>query len=199
MAFAALGAADVLTADPHHAGAAALLRDAAIAIGEPAPQPWCWPEPRLAYANAALAEATIAAGASLADDELVERGLAMLGWLLARETSRGHLSVAGVGGSDPFDTSPQFDQQPIEVAAMSDACWRAYRLTGDSVWSRGVVTAAEWFEGANDAGAVMRDVASGGGFDGLRADGVNLNQGAESTLALISTMQRVRCLEQIAA
>jgi hypothetical protein len=107
--------------------------------------------------------------------------------------------VVGVGGSGPLDTSPQFDQQPIEVAAMSDACWRAYRLTGDSVWSRGVVTAAEWFEGRNDAGAVMRDTTSGGGFDGLHADGVNLNQGAESTLALISTMQRARCVEQAAA
>ena len=35
----------------------------------------------------------------------------------------------------------------------------------------------------------MWDPVSGGGYDGLRADGPNLNQGAESTLALISTMQ----------
>jgi hypothetical protein len=35
----------------------------------------------------------------------------------------------------------------------------------------------------------MIDLESGGGYDGLHADGVNLNQGAESTLAMISTMQ----------
>ena len=29
----------------------------------------------------------------------------------------------------------------------------------------------------------MWDPATGGGYDGLNADGVNLNQGAESTLA----------------
>ena len=38
----------------------------------------------------------------------------------------------------------------------------------------------------------MSDPDSGGGYDGLRADGPNLNQGAESTLALISTMQHSR-------
>ena len=40
----------------------------------------------------------------------------------------------------------------------------------------------------------MFDDSSGGGFDGLQPDRVNLNQGAESTLAFISTMQRARSL-----
>jgi hypothetical protein len=38
----------------------------------------------------------------------------------------------------------------------------------------------------------MHDVESGGGYDGLHPDRVNLNQGAESTLAFVSTMQRAR-------
>lgn len=38
----------------------------------------------------------------------------------------------------------------------------------------------------------MWDSTTGGGFDGLQADGVNLNQGTESTLAVISTLQRAR-------
>ena len=52
--------------------------------------------------------------------------------------------------------------------------------------------AAAWFQGANDAGQVMWDPETGGGFDGLHADGVNQNQGAESTLAVISTLQHAR-------
>jgi hypothetical protein len=35
----------------------------------------------------------------------------------------------------------------------------------------------------------MWDAATNGGYDGLTPTGPNLNQGAESTLALISTMQ----------
>ena len=78
------------------------------------------------------------------------------------------------------------------VAAMADACWRAYTVTGDRSWWRGVTAAANWFTGDNDTGLPMYDDVSGGGFDGLQPEGVNLNQGAESTLALISTMQRAR-------
>jgi hypothetical protein len=112
--------------------------------------------------------------------------------LLDLETSGGHLSVTGVGGRGPGDVGPQFDQQPIEAAAMADACWRAHQVTGDHSWMRGVLAAAAWFAGDNDTGVVMHDEVSAGAYDGLQAVGVNLNQGAESTLAFISTMQRAR-------
>jgi hypothetical protein len=193
---AALGAGEVLAVNPAHARARALIDASVAVIGIPGPEPWVWPEPRLRYANAALAEAMIVAGAAKEDAVVLERGMAMLAWLLGRETKRGRLSVVGVGGSAQTDADPQFDQQPIEVAAIADCCWRAYMLTGDPKWARGVVHAAEWFDGANDTGVTMRDITSGGGFDGLRADGVNLNQGAESTLALISTMQRAQTLTE---
>ncbi|MCU1503640.1 MAG: hypothetical protein JWM12_2994 [Ilumatobacteraceae bacterium] len=190
MAFAALGAADVLSTDPAHSASRALLVDAVAVIGPVTPGPWVWPEARLRYANATLAEAVIAAGAALADEAVLDRGLAMLHWLLELETAHGHLSVTGAAGRSPGEVEPQFDQQPIEVAAMADACWRAQVVTGDVAWARGVAAAAAWFDGANDTGAIMHDAASGGGYDGLQRVGVNVNQGAESTLAFISTIQR---------
>ena len=192
MAFAALGAVEVLASVPDHGAARALLIDALDVIGPTAGGTWRWTEPRLAYANATLAEAIIAAAAALDRPLDVERGLAMLAWLLALETPCGHLSVTSVHGRGPGDIGPQFDQQPIEAAAMADASWRAYALTGDSIWSKGIDAATGWFIGENDTGLPMFDDESWGGFDGLQPEGVNLNQGAESTLALISTMQRAR-------
>ncbi|HSL60087.1 MAG TPA: hypothetical protein VK866_19730 [Acidimicrobiales bacterium] len=193
MAFAALGAADVLHANPHHYGARALLGDAIDAIGRPTDDPaWPWTEPRLTYANATLAEALLAAGHALDRPDVVDDGCALLGWLLARETVDGHLSPTPVGGSGPGDAAARFDQQPIEAAAMADACARAEAVTGDPSWGRGVDLAVGWFLGDNDIGAVMWDVETGGGYDGLHARGPNLNQGAESTLALISTLQHAR-------
>lgn len=194
MAFAALGAADVVAHDESHEPARLLLKDALEVIGSSQAVDWCWPEDRLRYANAALAEAVLAAGAALHDDQALDRGLAMLTWLLERETSGGHLSVTGVDGRGPLDRSPQFDQQAIEVAAIADACWRAHQVTGDDRWNTGIAAAARWFEGDNDTGVVMYDPRSGGGYDGLHRDGVNLNQGAESTLALVSTMQHAQLL-----
>ena len=76
-----------------------------------------------------------------------------------------------------------------EVAALADACARALAITGDPRWQSGLDRCRAWFLGANDTGVMLLDVVSGGGFDGLMQHGRNENQGAESTLALISTLQ----------
>jgi hypothetical protein len=200
MAFAALGAADVVAAHPGHAHALALLSGSADLLSalEPAGDGWRWPEPRLRYANAVLPEAMIAAGVALHRHRLRDEGLALLQWLLDHETVDGRLSVTPVGGRGPGDARPAFDQQPIEVAALADACARAATATGDDRWLRGVDRAVAWFMGDNDAGVVMGDLATGGGFDGLEADGPNRNQGAESTLALLSTLQQARDMALVA-
>ena len=151
---------------------------------------WPWPEPRLSYANAVLPDSMIAAGVALGRQILVDDGLDLLAWLLDHETNDGHLSVTPVGGGGPGDPSPAFDQQPIEVAALADACARAAAHVKDDRWSAGIDAAVAWFLGDNDAHTPMFDPDSGGGYDGLTADGPNLNQGTESTLALISTLQQ---------
>ena len=189
-AFAALGAVEVLREDRSHEGARDFLRDARVLLTSHAPSNgWLWPEPRLAYANAVIPDAVIAVGDALDDDEVTHYGLDLLTWLVAHESHNGHLSVTPVGGRGPGDPKPAFDQQPIEVAAIADAVVRAYHLTGEARWRHALELAVWWFLGQNDSGEMMIDAETEGGYDGLHADGVNLNQGAESTLAMISTMQ----------
>jgi hypothetical protein len=66
MAFAALGAAEVLSIDPDDVSARNLLSDAADAMSRLSQHSgWPWPEERLTYANATLPEAMISAGAAL--------------------------------------------------------------------------------------------------------------------------------------
>jgi len=43
--------------------------------------------------------------------------------------------------------------------------------------------------GVNNAQQLMWDPKTGGGFDDLHANGVNRNQGAESTPAVLSTLE----------
>jgi hypothetical protein len=92
------------------------------------------------------------------------------------------------------ETGVQFDQKPIEVAAIADAAARAFELTGDAHWRQVVGQARDWFLGDNDSGAMMVDLATGAGFDGLERDGRNENRGAESTLAALSTFQHARAV-----
>ena len=187
MVFAALGAVEILSAGIRCPNAHALLTDAAHMIGRPGTDPqWRWPETRLAYANAALAEVLIGAGKVLNSSRFLDDGLTMLQWLLSRETNDGILSVTPVGGARRGDARSRFDQQPIEVAALADACVQAARVTGDPSWLGGTDLAARWLFGLNDSLTVMYDEATGAGFDGLERYGRNDNCGAESTLAALT-------------
>jgi hypothetical protein len=195
MAFAGLGAAEVLRADPAATDAAELLGDAATVIGVPGSDPeWVWPERELTYGNGSLAEVVIAAGDLLGDEPLLVDGLRMLTWLCETQENDGHLSTVPVGGWRPDVPRHRYDQQPIEAAAMADACATAAAVTGDERWEAPLFQAIAWFLGDNDSSTVMYDRQTGGGYDGLTPDGPNVNQGAESTLALLSTLQHARAL-----
>src|SRR5580704_7974429 len=195
MAFAALGAAEILDLWPDHPVALALLEKVVDVIGTPLADPeWPWPASRLSYANAAIAEAVIVAGWRLGSHRILRDGLRMLEWLLSVETRDGHLSVVPVGGWSRGENRPGFDQQPIEVAALADACMRAATVTGDSGWLAGVQMSVAWFLGDNDAKIPILDERTGGGCDGLSRNSRSRNQGAESTLAMISVLQLGRRL-----
>ncbi|MEO3813212.1 glycosyltransferase [Sphaerisporangium sp. B11E5] len=195
MAFAGLGAAEVLRTTPDSTVAASLLMDAVEAIGIPSEDPaWPWPQPHLTYANAALAEVIIAAGHLSDDRQLLTTGLRMLTWLSDIQTKNGRLAVVPAAGWRQDAPWARYDQQPIEVATLADAYATAGLVTGDPSWQERVRQSVAWFQGDNDAGVPMWDPATGGGYDGLTEHGPNLNQGAESTIALISTMQHARRL-----
>jgi len=195
-AFAILGASEVLTHDPEDDAARKALTQWASVLQFSDDLGWPWPEPRLAYDNARIPEALIAAGISLGNDHLVEAGLGLLEWLVTIETCDDHYSFTPVGGWARGEHRPGYDQQPVETAAMADACARAWELTGDDKWREGVLSAARWLVGGNDGKTILYDFETGGCCDGLTHSGPNLNQGAESTLSALSTLQQARRVAQ---
>jgi hypothetical protein len=68
---------------------------------------------------------------------------------------------------------------------MIGACIEAYECTEGDKWIQLATTCFDWYLGKNDRQAKLYDHASGGCRDGLQQDGVNENQGAESTLSYI--------------
>jgi len=188
-AFAVLGGVEVLAMDPQDAQTRALVGRAVEPIVEAVQQRFPWPEKRLTYDNARLPTALLAAGTALHDPKLLSLGTRLLTWLVGVETRGDRFSFTGTDGWAPGEDRPVFDQQPVEAAAMVEACHRAWKVTGEQTWRVHTVNAARWFHGFNDTGCVVYDDRSGGSRDGLMADGVNENLGAESTLAGLAALQ----------
>jgi hypothetical protein len=199
-AHAVVGAAELLAADERCPSARSLVEDGLASLPRGTDdERWPWPEPRLAYGNALLPEALIAAGDAMGDGVALDEGLRLLRWLVDEETSDGHLSFTPAAGRGPGDVRPAFDQQPIEAGQLADACARAFVVTGDDDWLDPLRLCVGWFEGSNDVGVPMFDRETGGAFDGLEPAGVNQNQGAESTIALVATLQHAARFEELLA
>jgi len=192
---AALAAARFLRVHPGEAVATELLADAAEQIASLRPNAvlpveWRWIEDRLSYDNAVLPHALVAAGSILGDPDHLAAGLDALEWLVRDQVEEGHLSLVPHVGRGPADPRPAFDQQPIEAAALAAAADEASRIDRNPIWRWARDAAETWFLGANDGARSLLDRDSGGGYDALTPDGVNTNEGAESTIALVSTLQR---------
>ena len=151
---------------------------------------WTWCENTATYANAILPHALIVAGKWIPDQEMHETGIKVLKWLLKVQTAPdGHLSVIGNNGwLDKNGNRSMFDQQPIEVKSLIDACLDVYISTGDKKWFEESERCLSWFLGQNDLQLPVCDYKTGGCGDGLERQGVNGNQGAESTLAWIISL-----------
>lgn len=145
---------------------------------------WPWPEDRLTYANARIPHALLLAGRDLGDEAMLTMGLDALSWLLRiQRNSAGRFSPIGNEGWYVKGAScPRYGQQPIEAAAAVDACLAAARVTRNRRWHDAAEVCAAWFLGDNDGRMPMIDPSTGGCYDGLYAEGVNPNQGAESLL-----------------
>jgi hypothetical protein len=88
-----------------------------------------------------------------------------------------HEMTYATGASRAFEQIA-YDVRPVAVGLV-----RLAEATGAPSYAVMAGLAGAWFRGANPAGAVMADPATGRGFDGiLSPDRINQNAGAESTI-----------------
>lgn len=158
---------------------------------------WPWCEDRVTYCNARLPQALIATGAWSGDREMTATGLRSLGWLTTIQmTLDGYFAPVGTDGFyQQGMTAAVFDQQPVEACASVSACMQAFRSTGDHRWAEHARRAFTWFLGQNQLQQPLYDPLSGGCRDGLHADRVNENEGAESTLSFLLALMDMRADE----
>ncbi|GMV19174.1 MAG: hypothetical protein AMXMBFR56_73980 [Polyangiaceae bacterium] len=197
-AFALLGMDEYLAAFAGDGEVQALRNDLATRLVElfvRARRPdWAWFEDSVTYSNASLCQALIASGSRMGDERVKQVGMTSLTWLVEIQTDA-HGDFAPVGSNGFFRRGAdkaRFDQQPLEAGATISACLEAERATGDPRWAERAVTAFGWFFGKNQLGAALIDAQTGACRDGLHADRLNENRGAESTLSFLLALLEMR-------
>jgi glycosyltransferase involved in cell wall biosynthesis len=167
------------------------------AFQENARDKWQWFEPSATYCNAVLPHALLAAGAELDNEAMRSDALIAMNWIAKLQTvGNGVFSPVGSHGFADAGRVARFDQQPVEAWTSIAAFAAAFRSTGDPLWFAYAKAAFEWFLGRNALGQPLFDEASGGCRDGMHADRLNLNQGAESTLSFQMGLQEWLKLNQ---
>ena len=156
---------------------------------------WPWPENTLNYANGKLSHALLLSGHRMQRSDMIDMGLKSLKWLLATQTEDNHFVPIGSNGwYEKGGLRARFDQQPLETNAMVDTCVEAFIVTRDHKWLESPVMCFNWFLGHNDLNLPLYDPKTGGCRDGLMADGINQNEGAESTLAWLLSLMTLQKL-----
>ena len=111
---------------------------------------WPWCEETLTYDNARLPQALLLSGQWLGDDEMLQTALRALTWLKKIQHDESGCYFAAIGNHGWFargDDKAQFDQQPIEAAAMIDACIAAFKFTHNEEWVTYAYRCLNWYQG----------------------------------------------------
>ncbi len=147
---------------------------------------WQWFESYFAYSNALLSEALLQAYRVTGNDRYLSVGKTTLDFLIEKTFREGIFLPVGQDGWYHRDGKRNhFDQQPEEVMTMVYACKACYLITKDEHYAKLFYRAFNWFLGGNSIEAIMYDRTTGGCYDGVGRENINLNQGAESTVSYL--------------
>jgi len=155
---------------------------------------WVWFEKDLNYNNALLSESLFLAGAVLKNPIYKNKGINTLNFLISKTFSSDMYMPIGSGWYMNTKKRNQYDQQPEDPSAMILALSRAYKNTHNEEYKNLAKMCFSWFLGNNSLNKSLYDEKSGGCYDGLHPDRVNLNQGAESLVSYLMSNETVSLL-----
>lgn len=160
---------------------AAGLRDAYRQNSE---ENWNWYEDILTYDNAILPLAMLCHYQCTGNKESYDIALESIAFLSSCSFGQGYLSLIGnAGWMRKHGKNPIYDQQAVDTMAMLLLYNKAYEITKDQKYLEYLHTSYQWFLGNNSLHVPLYDKETNGCADGLQANSLNRNQGAESTLA----------------
>ena len=148
---------------------------------------WCWFEPYLTYVNGRLPQALFEAYRETKQAKFLRVAEESLKFLLQVQIlDGGFVPIGNKGWYLKGKPRSMYDQQSVEAASMTEAMLSAYLTTGNLYYKKMTRTIFSWFLGKNTKSAFVYNATTGGCYDGITEEGLNLNQGGEANVCYLS-------------
>jgi len=147
---------------------------------------WDWFEDVMTYSNAVLPCSMFAASRVLNSNDYLGTAIESLEHLEKYTLSNGIFKPIGCKGWLSKGGKPaEYDEQPVEACETVLCYLEAYKATRDKKYIQKAKDCFGWYYGKNIKGINMIDKRSGGCYDGITENGVNMNQGSESLISYV--------------
>lgn len=150
---------------------------------------WHWFEGYMTYGNSVLPEALLMAYAMTLDAKYRKIAQESLDFLLSKIMVDGSIRVISNKNwhKKEDNLNPDFigGEQPIDVAYTILALRFFNTIFPNSGYDTFMEDAFAWFLGKNPMHQTLYNPCTGGCYDGLELENINLNQGAESTISYL--------------
>lgn len=142
---------------------------------------WCWFEDSLTYDNAVLPWAMFVASSQTGQERFLSIARKSMTFFDQNSFRDGFFRPVGCRGWWIRGAEPAlYDQQPVEASMSTLAHLAAYEVTDDATMLKLARRSFAWYWGENSCHESLINTDTGGCYDGIMADGLNRNQGAES-------------------
>jgi hypothetical protein len=150
---------------------------------------WYWFESYLTYANSILPEAMLCAWLATGDIIYKEIAQTSFDFLLSKTFTENHIKVISnktwLRRGEEVAPRAIGGEQPIDVSYTIMALNKFYTVFKVEKYKQIMEKSFNWFLGANHLQQIIYNPCTGGCYDGLEENYVNLNQGAESTVSYL--------------
>lgn len=150
---------------------------------------WCWFESYLTYANSILPEALLCAWLVTGNAIYGDIALTSFNFLLEKTFTTTGIRVISnktwLQKDDTIKVVVRGGEQPIDVAYTILTLDKFYHAFENPDYLEKMQLAFSWFLGNNHLHQIIYNPCTGGCYDGIEENNVNLNQGAESTISYL--------------
>jgi glycosyltransferase involved in cell wall biosynthesis len=150
---------------------------------------WEWYESYLTYANSSIPEALLCAWMVTGITQYRDIAKSTFDFLLDKTFKDGRMTVISNKNwmhkqGDESKIQPG-GEQPLDVAYTVMALSQFYKAFNEAHYHEKMIDSFNWFLGNNQLHQIVYNPCTGGCYDGLEENYVNLNQGAESTVSYL--------------